>query len=112
MTSRAADRRFAGFAARSSTARSLRGTAVALRPFMTGSRLDGVVQILCAATCAICIGCGAEPAPASAQQLFLDGAWPAMAPCAGCHATRPTIDFLAPGTPAEAYTTMFGFQPP
>ena len=46
---------------------------------MSGSRLDGVVQILCAATCAICIGCGAEPAPASAQQLFLDGAWPAMA---------------------------------
>ena len=79
---------------------------------MAGSRLDGVVQVLCAATCAIWIGCGAAPAPASAQQQFLNGAWPALARCAGCHTTRPTIDFLAPGTPAEAYTTLFGFQPP
>jgi hypothetical protein len=30
----------------------------------------------------------------------------------GCHGSQPAINFLAPGTPDGAYTTMFGFQPP
>ncbi|HEY6175510.1 MAG TPA: hypothetical protein VIX73_13725 [Kofleriaceae bacterium] len=121
MTARAADRRFAGFAARSALARvrgarSHRGMVVALRRIMAGgSRLDGAERVLLAATCAICatwIGCGAAPQSESAQQLYVDRAWPALARCAGCHATRPTIDFLAPGTPSEAYATLFAFQPP
>jgi hypothetical protein len=60
------------------------------------------------------IGCGAsDPAPAvSAPQLFATRAWPALGRCAGCHASQPAIDFLAPGTPTEAYATLFAFQPP
>ncbi|TMQ13787.1 MAG: hypothetical protein E6J91_17375 [Deltaproteobacteria bacterium] len=59
------------------------------------------------------IGCASDPSPTlSAQQLFATRAWPALGRCAGCHATQPTIAFLAPGTPTEAYATMFAFQPP
>lgn len=59
------------------------------------------------------IGCGStEPQPLSAQQLFASQAWPALGRCAGCHTTQPAINFLAPGTPAEAYVTVFAFQPP
>jgi len=83
-----------------------------------GSKLDGAVRGLLTifAICAICAtstGCDGGPATGeSAQQLFLNGAWPALGRCAGCHATRPTIDFLAPGTPSGAYATIFAFQPP
>ena len=58
-----------------------------------------------------CVG-DSEPAPAgkSSREVFDARVWPALARCAGCHATQPTIDFLAPGTPA-AYDTLFGFQP-
>ncbi|HMG56031.1 MAG TPA: hypothetical protein VK601_21180 [Kofleriaceae bacterium] len=65
--------------------------------------------------CALAIGCDAAEspqAPQTAQQLFVTRAWPALGRCLGCHATRPAIDFLAPGTPAEAYPTLFVFQPP
>jgi len=66
--------------------------------------------------CALAIGCSAEELPEAmqqtAQQLFATRAWPALGRCLGCHATRPTIDFLAPGTPAEAYPTLLAFQPP
>lgn len=62
------------------------------------------------------IGCDTtEPPPPhelSAPQLFASQAWPALGRCAGCHATQPAIDFLAPGTPTEAYATVFAFQPP
>jgi hypothetical protein len=62
------------------------------------------------------IGCDSTepppPQPLSAHQLFVSQAWPALGRCAGCHATQPAIDFLAPGTPTEAYATVFAFQPP
>lgn len=67
------------------------------------------------AVCALLVGCNASGPPAMqlpARQLFANRAWPALTRCAGCHATRPTIDFLAPGTPTEAYATMFAFEPP
>jgi hypothetical protein len=69
---------------------------------------------LVTAACALVSGCGTDDlqAPESAQQRFTSQAWPALATCAGCHATRPAIDFLAPGTVAGAYATVFAFQPP
>jgi hypothetical protein len=75
--------------------------------------VHGAARIALAATCASLLGCDGELTSAeSAQQLYLSRAWPALGRCAGCHATRPTIDFLAPGTAAEAYPMMFAFQPP
>jgi hypothetical protein len=61
------------------------------------------------------LGCGAIDPPVDtlpADQQFTTKAWPALARCVGCHATQPAIDFLAPGTPGGAYTTVFAFQPP
>jgi hypothetical protein len=77
-------------------------------------RAAGRARALALAACALLGGCGTtEPvAPGSAQQLFATRAWPALSRCTGCHATQPTIDFLAPGTATEAYATMFAFQPP
>jgi len=43
--------------------------------------------------------------------LFESRAWPALGSCAGCHASQPGIDFLAPGTPDGAYGAMFEYQP-
>jgi hypothetical protein len=63
-------------------------------------------------TTCVLAGCDAAQPPETAQQLFTNRAWPALARCAGCHAAQPTIDFLAPGTAAGAYETMFAFQPP
>jgi hypothetical protein len=67
-----------------------------------------------AAACALVIGCDAAvpPGNAPAQGLFAARAWPALTRCAGCHATQPAIDFLAPGTVTGAYETLFAFQPP
>lgn len=48
----------------------------------------------------------------SAREMFLQQAWPALTSCAGCHASQPAIDFLAPGTADGAYETLFAFQPP
>ena len=65
------------------------------------------------AACAL-LGCevGEPPSPAvSASELFLTRAWPALGRCAGCHASQPSIDFLAPGTPDGAYATVFDYQP-
>lgn len=69
---------------------------------------------LVAAACALVSGCGTDDPQAhpSARQRFASQAWPALTTCAGCHATQPAIDFLAPGTEAEAYATVFAFQPP
>ena len=48
----------------------------------------------------------------SAHDMYMQQAWPALGQCVGCHGSQPAINFLAPGTPDGAYTTMFGFQPP
>ncbi len=71
------------------------------------------VCCLAIAACLLWIGCH-DPLSTeqSAQQLFTSQAWPALGRCAGCHATQPAIDFLAPGTAVEAYATVFAFQPP
>jgi len=73
-----------------------------------------VVGPLIIAACALLIGCDSMESTEhqTAQQLFMARAWPSLSRCAGCHATQPTIDFLAPGTATEAYATMFAFQPP
>jgi hypothetical protein len=66
------------------------------------------------AACATLLGCevGEPPPPhVAAHELWSTRAWPALGQCAGCHASQPTIDFLAPGTPDEAYATMFAYQP-
>jgi mono/diheme cytochrome c family protein len=65
------------------------------------------------ALAALAAACSSElPPPAmSAQQLFETRAWPAFVRCIGCHATRPSIDFLAPGVASEAYPTLFVYQP-
>lgn len=65
--------------------------------------------------CAALLGCEVgepPPAPVSARELFDTRAWPALGSCAGCHASQPSIDFLAPGTPEGAYATVFDYQPP
>jgi hypothetical protein len=51
------------------------------------------------------------PTAEAARAKFDTRAWPVLAKCTGCHAAQPAIDFLAPGTPDGAYTTLFGFQP-
>lgn len=48
----------------------------------------------------------------SPREQFVETAWPALTRCVGCHATQPTIDFLAPGDVELAYTSVFEFQPP
>jgi hypothetical protein len=66
------------------------------------------------------VGCDVGPAtsdpvvtPADlARASFKTQAWTALGRCLGCHAKTPTIDFLAPGTVDEAYTSVFAFQPP
>jgi mono/diheme cytochrome c family protein len=66
------------------------------------------------AACATLIGCDVgepPPQPTSAKALFETRAWPALGACAGCHASQPSIDFLAPGTADGAYATMFDYQP-
>ncbi len=66
------------------------------------------------AACTTLLGCevGEPPAePVAARALFETRAWPALASCTGCHASQPSIDFLAPGTAAGAYDALFDFQP-
>lgn len=48
----------------------------------------------------------------SARDTFVQRAWPMLSSCVGCHATQPSIDFLAPGQADTAYKTLFDFQPP
>jgi hypothetical protein len=70
-------------------------------------------RLLLVAACLV--GCDVADPPVeklTPEQQFATRAWPALAQCVGCHATQPSIDFLAPGTPEGAYTTVFGFQPP
>jgi len=64
--------------------------------------------------CVLLAGCVDEamPVPAATARDRWAQAWPFLATCAGCHATRPAIDFLAPGTADGAYATIFAFQPP
>ena len=72
-------------------------------------------RLLAVAVCATLCGCVvADPAkgPLSADQQFQTKAWSALGRCVGCHGSQPAIDFLAPGTPQEAYVTVFAFQPP
>jgi len=93
------------------------GAVMAERSIEVHGEMHGVVhdaaRIALMVACASLIGCDSGPATGeSAQQLYTERAWPALGRCAGCHATRPTIDFLAPGTAAEAYPTLFAFQPP
>src|SRR5262245_3510311 len=67
------------------------------------------------AACATLLGCEVgqpPPTPASARELFATRAWPALGQCAGCHVSQPAIDFMAPGTPDDAYATLFDYQPP
>jgi hypothetical protein len=67
------------------------------------------------AACAALAGCvvGEPPKPeVAARTLFDTQAWPALSRCGGCHASQPSIDFMAPGTPEGAYTAMFDYQPP
>jgi hypothetical protein len=67
------------------------------------------------AACATLLGCEVgEPPPThvAASELWSTRAWPALAQCAGCHTSQPTIDFLAPGTAEGAYATVFAYQPP
>jgi hypothetical protein len=67
------------------------------------------------AACTALVGCmvGEPPArPVAARALFEARAWPALGRCAGCHASQPSIDFLAPGTAEGAYATLFDYQPP
>jgi hypothetical protein len=48
----------------------------------------------------------------SARDTYSQKAWPALGTCLGCHGSQPAIAWMAPGTPDEAYNTMFTFQPP
>lgn len=57
-------------------------------------------------------GCGVGATTDDARDMFVDRAWPALGQCVGCHQAQPSVDFLAPGTPEEAYDTLFAFQPP
>ena len=85
-----------------------------MRPIEKVGRVD---SLGCALLCAILGGC-LDEAPSddhiamTARLRFDTQAWPALSTCAGCHAARPAIDFLAPGTADGAYTTIFEFQPP
>ena len=66
------------------------------------------------AACATLLGCVVgEPAPEAvpARALFDTRAWPALGRCAGCHASQPSIDFLAPGSAEGAYAAIFDYQP-
>lgn len=73
------------------------------------------VASLGVAACATLLGCevGERPPEAvPARELFDTRAWPALSvACAGCHASQPSIDFLAPGTPDGAYAAVFDHQP-
>lgn len=73
-------------------------------------------RTLCTLACAMVAGCLDEAAPASvaltAREEFTAHAWNALAACAACHAKQPGLDFLAPGTEAGAYESLFAFQPP
>jgi len=72
-------------------------------------------RLLTVAVCTTLSGCDVADPPVDklpAEQQFRATAWPALGRCAGCHAHQPAIDFLSPGTPAEAYATVFAFQPP
>ena len=75
----------------------------------------GRVTSLGVVACATLVGCevGEPPPPAvDTSKLFLTSAWPALGRCTGCHASQPSIDFLAPGNPDGAYATVFDYQPP
>lgn len=72
-------------------------------------------RLLMVAVCSTLTGCVVADPPVdklSADQQFQAKAWPALTRCLGCHGSQPAIAFLAPGTPQEAYATVFAFQPP
>lgn len=68
---------------------------------------SGMLVAIAAAT-----GCGVGATTDDARDVFVERAWPALTACVGCHQAQPSVDFLAPGTPEEAYDTLFAFQPP
>jgi len=81
---------------------------------MNPRKTSGRVASLGVAACATLLGCvvGQEPEKAvPAKALYETRAWPALGSCAGCHASQPSIDFLAPGTAEGAYAAMFDYQP-
>lgn len=72
-------------------------------------------RLLTVMVCSTLPGCDVADPPIDtrpADQQFAASVWPALARCVGCHGSQPAIDFLAPGTAAGAYATVFGFQPP
>jgi hypothetical protein len=88
-----------------------------MRPIDSIGRVDSLKHTRrLALACVLVAGCFDEATPTSpeltARESFRQLAWPALATCQTCHSTQPAIDFLAPGTADEAYTTLFEFQPP
>jgi hypothetical protein len=99
----------------------VRGTRVAdaasMRPIHSIGRVDSLGPTRCfALACALLCGCLGEAVTddqlLTARERWNQQAWPALSSCVGCHSTQPAIDFLAPGTADDAYTTVFEFQPP
>ena len=82
--------------------------------------LGNVRRLAAVAACASLMGCDvgnptADPvvSPAElARAKFDKEGWAALDRCLQCHEATPAIDFLAPGTAAAAYTSLFEFQPP
>jgi len=79
-----------------------------------------VGRLAAVAACASLVGCDVgNPTPDPvvspaelARAKFEKAGWASLDRCLQCHKATPTIDFLAPGTMAEAYTSLFEFQPP
>ncbi|HEY5927838.1 MAG TPA: hypothetical protein VIV11_39400 [Kofleriaceae bacterium] len=88
-----------------------------MRPINKIGRVDSLQHPRrLALACMLLSGC-LDGAPSTQPQLtarerWTAQAWPALATCNACHGKQPAIDFLAPGTVDEAYTTVFEFQPP
>lgn len=92
-----------------------------MRPIESIGRVDSLkharrLDPLIGLACMLVTGCFDEATPTppelTARESFVQLAWPALGACQGCHGAQPAIDFLAPGTPEGAYTTVFEFQPP
>jgi len=59
-----------------------------------------------------CVVSDSPPPPTlTARETFDQKAWSALGACVGCHGSQPAIAWMAPGTPDDAYNTMFTFQP-
>ena len=88
-----------------------------MRPIISIGRADSLsptrsFALACVLVCG-CIGeATTDDSHLTARERWTQQAWPALGTCVGCHGTQPSIDFFAPGTVDDAYTTVFEFQPP